>query len=96
LILLITTAVSSGLFCEEFFIGLDGAFLPAENGGIGRLHVPEEILDLADRFHATIAHFTVEGRELGCIALDDEHPAANGAHRSANKFHKQTSKIRYC
>jgi hypothetical protein len=76
------------LLCEEFFIGLDSAFLPAENGGIGGLYVPEEIQYLANRLHAPVSHLTVESGELGGIALNNEHPAANGAHRSTNNFHE--------
>ena len=76
------------LLCEEFFIGLDSAFFPAENGCIGSLHVTEEIQYLANRLHAPVGHLAVEGGELGGIALDNEHPAANGAHRSTNNFHE--------
>jgi len=76
------------LLCEEFFIGLDSALIPAENGGIRSLHVPEEIQYLPDRFHMAIGNLAVERRELGGIALDNEHPAANGAHRSTNNFHE--------
>ena len=77
------------LLCEEFFIGLDSAFLPAENGGIGGLYVSEEIQYFANRLHAPVVHLAVEGGELGGIALYNEHPAANGAHRSTNNFHTQ-------
>jgi hypothetical protein len=78
-----------GLFREEFFIGLDSAFLPAENSGIGGLDVPEEIQYFANRFHAPVGNLTIKCGELGGIALDNEHPAANGAHRSTNNFHEQ-------
>jgi hypothetical protein len=82
------SGIHAGLFCEEFLVGLDSAFLFTENGGIRGLHVPEEIQDLADRLHAPVGHLAVEGGELGGIALDNEHPAANGAHRSTNNFHE--------
>ena len=76
------------LSCEEFFLGLDGASLPAENGGIRCLDIPEEILDPADRLHAPVHDLAVEGGELGGIALQYEHPAANGAYCPTNNFHE--------
>jgi hypothetical protein len=75
------------LFCEEFLIGLNRAFFPAEYGCVGRLHIPKEVQYLSHRFHPTVGHFAVQCGKLGCVALDDEHPIANGAHRSTNNFH---------
>jgi hypothetical protein len=76
------------LFCEEFLIGLDGAFFPAEYGGIRGFDVPEEVQNFSHRLHPPIAYLAVQWGKLGGIALDDEHPAANSAHRSANNFHE--------
>lgn len=72
---------------EKFFIGLDCAFFPAEHCSIGSLHIAKEVKYLANRLHPPVADFAVQWRELGSIALDDEHPVANSVQCPANNFH---------
>jgi len=81
--------------CEEFFIGLDRAFFAAENCCIGCFDIPEKIKNFSHWFQMTVSYFAIQWGELGGIALNDEHPAANGAHRSTNNLHTTTSKIQW-
>jgi hypothetical protein len=74
---------------KEFLVGLDSAFFPAKDSGIGRFHISKEVKYLSDRFHPPVCNLAVQCRKLGGIALDDEHPVANGAHRSTNNFHTE-------
>jgi hypothetical protein len=82
-------------FCEELFIRLDRTFFPAENRSVGCFDIAKEVQNLSHRFHPAISHFAVQWGKLGGIALNNEHPAANGAHRSTNNLHTTTSKIQW-
>jgi len=81
------------LLCEEFFIRLDGAFFPAEDRRIGGFDVTEEVQNLSYWFHPAVGHLAVQWGKLGCIALNNEHPVANGAHRSTNNFDTTPTRI---
>jgi hypothetical protein len=81
------SAVLFELSGKEFLVGLDSAFFPAEYRGIGRFDIAKKVQDLPDRPHPPVSYLAVQWGELGSIALDDEHPIANGAHRSTNNFH---------
>jgi hypothetical protein len=81
-------------FCEELVIRLDSAFFPTENSRIGRFDIAKEVKDLSHGFHPTISHFAVQWGKLCGIALNNEHPIANGAHRSTNNFHITPDRIR--
>jgi hypothetical protein len=74
-------------FCEELFIWLDGTFFPAENSRIGRFDIAKEVKDFSHRFHPTISHFAVQWGKLCGIALNNEHPIANGAHADQQLSH---------
>ena len=79
-------------FSEELLIRLDSAFFPAENCRVGCFDIAKEVQDLSNRFHPAVSHFAVKWGELGSITLYNEHPVANGAHRSTNNFHTITFK----
>jgi hypothetical protein len=72
---------------EEFVVWLDCASPAAEYSCVGGLYIPKEIKDLPDRLHAPVGNLTVQCGKLRGIALDYQHPVANGAHRSSNNFH---------
>jgi hypothetical protein len=80
-------------FCEDLFIRQNRAFFAAENRSIRCFDIAKEVQDLPHWFHPPISHFAVQRGELGGITLYNEHPVANGAHRSTNNFHTTPSKI---
>ncbi len=82
-------------FCEELFIRQDSAFFPAEYSRIGVFDITKEVQYLSHRFHPTISYFAVQWGKLCGIALNNEHPIANGAHRSTNNFHTTPTRIRW-
>ena len=47
------------LLCEEFLIGLDRAFLAAENCCVGCFDIAKEIQNFSHGFHPAISHFAV-------------------------------------
>jgi hypothetical protein len=72
---------------EEFVIGLDSAFFPAEHCGIRGLYIAEKIQNLANRLHPPVIYLAVQCGKLGSIALDNEHTVANNAQCPTNNFH---------
>jgi hypothetical protein len=80
-------------FCEEFFIRLNRALFAAKNRSVRCFDIAKEVQNFPHWFHPAISHFAVQWGKLCGITLYNEHPVADGAHRSTNNFHTNPSKI---